>query len=129
MGVTSLAAETPGQIPIGLGERTLTLRTRADRIEQRPDGSYAILDYKTGQVPTEKQVRAGISPQLTLEAAILSQGGFANLSPGPIAELVYVSLKGGPIAGLACPIDFKEGRSEEHTSELQSRENLVCRLL
>src|SRR5690606_41869388 len=24
---------------------------------------------------------------------------------------------------------FDEGRSEEHTSELQSRENLVCRLL
>src|SRR5690606_41204275 len=29
-------------------------------------------------------------------------------------------------AGLALPQD---GRSEEHTSELQSRENLVCRLL
>src|SRR5690606_40788267 len=26
-------------------------------------------------------------------------------------------------------IDGDEGRSEEHTSELQSRENLVCRLL
>src|SRR5690606_40605160 len=26
-------------------------------------------------------------------------------------------------------VDFYEGRSEEHTSELQSRENLVCRLL
>src|SRR5690606_39036266 len=25
--------------------------------------------------------------------------------------------------------EFLEGRSEEHTSELQSRENLVCRLL
>src|SRR5690606_31385921 len=25
--------------------------------------------------------------------------------------------------------DFNESRSEEHTSELQSRENLVCRLL
>src|SRR5690606_42038123 len=24
---------------------------------------------------------------------------------------------------------FRQGRSEEHTSELQSRENLVCRLL
>src|SRR5690606_40261509 len=25
--------------------------------------------------------------------------------------------------------ELREGRSEEHTSELQSRENLVCRLL
>src|SRR5207302_11125751 len=27
------------------------------------------------------------------------------------------------------PSDVERGRSEEHTSELQSRENLVCRLL
>jgi len=121
MGVTSLAAETPGQIPIGLGERTLTLRTRADRIEQRPDGSYAILDYKTGQVPTEKQVRAGISPQLTLEAAILRQGGFKDLPPGSVAELAYVSLKGGLIAGLACPIEFKEGDANAHAEHALMR--------
>src|SRR5215510_13074339 len=121
MGVTSLAAETSGQIPIGLGERTLTLRTRADRIEQRPDGRYAILDYKTGQVPTEKQVRAGISPQLTLEAAILRQGGFKELPPGQIAELVYVSLKGGLIAGLACPIEFKDGDANAHAEHALRR--------
>ena len=35
-------------------------RARADRIERLADGSYAILDYKTGQVPTEKQVRAAL---------------------------------------------------------------------
>src|SRR5690606_41596538 len=27
------------------------------------------------------------------------------------------------------PVSYEEPRSEEHTSELQSRENLVCRLL
>src|SRR5882757_2050909 len=52
INVKALAAETSGKIAIPLDGRTLTLRTRADRIEQRPDGSYAILDYKTGQVPT-----------------------------------------------------------------------------
>src|SRR5688572_32311515 len=33
---------------------------------------------------------------------------------------------------IACPkqkLGFDEGRSEEHTSELQSQSNLVCRLL
>src|SRR5690606_40548778 len=29
----------------------------------------------------------------------------------------------------AIPADRRQARSEEHTSELQSRENLVCRLL
>src|SRR5690606_41983411 len=31
-------------------------------------------------------------------------------------------------AAVALAVDQPEGRSEEHTSELQSRENLVCRL-
>ena len=87
-----------------------TLRGRADRIERLADGRYAILDYKTGQVPTEKQVRIGISPQLTLEAAILRRGGFPGIAAGgSVAELVYVSLKGGEPAG------------EEQADRLQGR--------
>src|SRR5690606_42137370 len=34
-----------------------------------------------------------------------------------------------PAAGGRAPRSCAAGRSEEHTSELQSRENLVCRLL
>src|SRR5262245_13294197 len=112
--VKSLMAETSGKIDISLGERTLTLRTRADRIEALADGSYAILDYKTGQVPTEKQVRVGIAPQLTLEAAILRVGGFPDLAAQAVSELVYVSLRGGAIAGEARPIDFKQGDPNLH---------------
>src|SRR5690606_40665102 len=33
------------------------------------------------------------------------------------------------VSGKEARITMAEGRSEEHTSELQSRENLVCRLL
>ena len=65
------AAEIDGRIDIPLGARRFRLTARADRIEQLSDGRFAILDYKTGQAPTEKQVRIGLSPQLTLEAAIL----------------------------------------------------------
>ena len=52
-----------GKIEFPLGERVFTLGARADRIERLADGRYAILDYKTGQVPTDKQVRIGLSPQ------------------------------------------------------------------
>jgi ATP-dependent helicase/nuclease subunit B len=71
------------------------LSARADRIERRDDGSYAILDYKTGQPPTGKQVRMGLSPQLTLEAAILREGGFADIPAGSsVSQLAYVRLSG-----------------------------------
>ena len=43
---------------------------RADRIERRADGALAILDYKTGTPPTQKEVDAGLAPQLLLEAAM-----------------------------------------------------------
>ena len=75
--IERIAAEIRGEIKIPLdNERIFTLSARADRIEQRHDGRFAILDYKTGQPPTGKQVRMGLSPQLTLEAAILREGGF-----------------------------------------------------
>jgi ATP-dependent helicase/nuclease subunit B len=113
--MAALSAEISGTIEIPLGDRVLTLRARADRIERLADGSYAILDYKTGQVPSEKQVRIGVSPQLTLEAAILRHGGFSNIPPGAgVAELVYVSLKGGEPAGEDKLIDFKDGDADTH---------------
>src|SRR5690606_40073453 len=34
-----------------------------------------------------------------------------------------------PVGTATCTLDTVAGRSEEHTSELQSRETLVCRLL
>ena len=113
--VKTLKAETSGQIEIPLGERVFTLRGRADRIEELAGGGHAILDYKTGQVPTEKQVRIGVSPQLTLEAAILRGGGFRDIAAdASVTELVYVALKGGEPAGEERPIEFKEGDADIH---------------
>ncbi len=109
-----IAAEISGEIPISLdGDRSFILSARADRIEQRSDGSYAILDYKTGQPPTGKQVRMGLSPQLTLEAAILRQGGFAGLPAGAsVSELVYVRLSGNNPPGEEKPLELKISPSD-----------------
>src|SRR5436309_11308379 len=50
------------------------------------------------------------------------------------AFIVMEFVKGTPLRDLLksenhFPVERAERRSEEHTSELQSRENLVCRLL
>ena len=94
--IAAIDAEIRGDIKIPLdNERIFTLSARADRVERRQDGSYAILDYKTGQPPTGKQVRMGLSPQLTLEAAILREGGFEGIdADSSVGELVYVRLSG-----------------------------------
>jgi ATP-dependent helicase/nuclease subunit B len=108
-GLAALHAEIKGDLTFPAGSRRFTLTGIADRIEQRTDGSYAIIDYKTGQARTEKQVRTGLAPQLTLEAAILREGGFKPIAKGSISEIAYVTLKGGEPAGKPESIKFKDG--------------------
>src|SRR3712207_7824926 len=63
---------------------------------------------------------AGRIPALLRSLAPVAGGQGAVLLPGPA---VHVE------ATIAVPRDAQEARSEEHTSELQSRQYLVCRLL
>ena len=107
--IHAIDAEIKGEIEIALGnERTFHLSARADRIERRADGTFAILDYKTGQPPTGKQVRMGLSPQLTLEAAILREGGFKDIDAGAsVGELVYVRLSGNNPPGEERSLELK----------------------
>ena len=107
--IKTLHAEIRGELKFPVGSREFTLSAIADRIEQRGDGSYAIIDYKTGSGRTEKQVRTGLAPQLTLEAAILRDGKFGDIAPGSVSEIAYVTLKGGEPPGKHSAIDFKEG--------------------
>ncbi|MEO6840092.1 MAG: double-strand break repair protein AddB [Bradyrhizobium sp.] len=113
--IATIAAEIQGNISIHLeNERTFNLTARADRIEHRRDRTYAILDYKTGQPPTGKQVRMGLSPQLTLEAAILREGGFENIPAGSsVSEFGYVRLSGNNPPGEQKPLELKITRGEQ----------------
>src|SRR5690606_42124704 len=66
---------------------------------------------------------------LTLVAGAVTYLAVQN-AIDPMSALI--ESEAGWIGGLGLPVWFGwlvGGRSEEHTSELQSRENLVCRLL
>ncbi|PZO55558.1 MAG: double-strand break repair protein AddB [Alphaproteobacteria bacterium] len=76
--------EVKGELALG----DVTLSGVADRIEIAP--SYAaILDFKTGQPPSDKQVGSGLSPQLPLEAAMLAEGAFKDVPASQVSELIY----------------------------------------
>jgi ATP-dependent helicase/nuclease subunit B len=95
--LATLYVEQSGRLPITLqGGHSLTLSSRADRIEVAHDGRITLLDYKTGTVPGKKDVQLGLSPQLTLEAALLQRGAFTGIAPtGTAPELLYVNISGG----------------------------------
>jgi ATP-dependent helicase/nuclease subunit B len=119
--IATLHGEIKGELKFPVGAREFTLSAIADRIEWRRDGSYAIIDYKTGDGRTEKQVRTGLAPQLTLEGAILREGGFKGLRPGSISEISYVALKGGDPAGDPKDIIFKEGTPDTQADHALAR--------
>jgi ATP-dependent helicase/nuclease subunit B len=109
-GIATIDAEIKGEHEIKLEKGSFRLRGIADRIELGNDGRYTIFDYKTGSARTEPQVRTGLAPQLTLEAAILRQGGFPKIAAqSSVAAVSYVLVKGGEPPGEAKPINFKDG--------------------
>jgi ATP-dependent helicase/nuclease subunit B len=95
----AIHVEMTGRLPLEIAGRTFTVTAKADRIEATPDGFGHILDYKTGKAPSQKVVDAGFSPQLTLTAAILAHGGFADIGRLEPGELTYLEVTGRKPAG------------------------------
>ncbi len=74
-----------------------TLVAKADRIDRHVDGSLEVIDYKTGGTPAEKDVLSGVSPQLSLEAALATLGAFAGVTAAPVRGAAYWKLSGGTV--------------------------------
>jgi ATP-dependent helicase/nuclease subunit B len=65
-GTRLLASETKGSLVLG----PLTVTAIADRVDETEPGGWNIIDYKTGRVPSKKELDGLFSPQLLLEAAM-----------------------------------------------------------
>ncbi len=105
VAVTLAAWEADGWQPVAAEARTavtlpngIVLTGAADRIDRR-GGDYAIIDYKTGAVPSRAQVAAGYAPQLGLLGWLATRGDFADLPAGPVGALRYWKLGGGTKPG------------------------------
>src|SRR3712207_8778491 len=69
------------------------------------------------------RITAHLGPMKLTYAPIIAEGQITNASK---ESVTYLSLT---CSGLMNELGRVESRSEEHTSELQSRQYLVCRLL
>ncbi|WP_157216917.1 double-strand break repair protein AddB [Flavisphingomonas formosensis] len=87
----------------------ITLYGKVDRIDRLPDGSLAIVDYKTGKAPSAKEIEAGYSMQLGLLGLIAEHGGFKDQSGTP-GVFEYWSLargKDGKLGHVSSPVGGK----------------------
>ncbi|NFV78640.1 double-strand break repair protein AddB [Magnetospirillum aberrantis] len=91
--------EIKGALEIDAPAGPFLLHARADRVDVLRDGTLALVDYKTGQPPSPREVAAGYAPQLPLEAAIARFGGFEGVAPAEVARMLYWRLKGGADGG------------------------------
>ncbi len=92
--------EQRGEISIGGVDAEFILSARVDRIDSDASDGLIIIDYKTGAPPTAPMVESGLSPQLSLQAAMAKQGAFKGIKTGTnIDGLLYLQLSGGLEAG------------------------------
>lgn len=78
-GTKLLTSESNAVMTVGPAARPLRIEARADRVDELERGAWEIIDYKTGRVPTDKELKALFAPQLLLEAAMAERGGFEKI--------------------------------------------------
>ncbi len=122
--ITEAHTEAHGEITIPISGGAFTLTATADRIDRDRSGALVLVDYKTGTVPSEREIAAGFAPQLPLEALIAEAGGFKDLGPGVVARLEHWKLGGGDPAGKIIPV--KADPAGLIAAARQGLENLVA---
>jgi ATP-dependent helicase/nuclease subunit B len=96
---TPLAVEGRGELTLDGPAGKFKLIAKADRIDHLNDGRIAVIDYKTGGVPSKGDLERGLAPQLPLEAMMAARGGFEGVPGGEVAEIAFWRLSGGrPVA-------------------------------
>ncbi|MFT9149949.1 MAG: PD-(D/E)XK nuclease family protein, partial [Acetobacter sp.] len=124
----AILTEARGRVVMPAPAGPFTLVGRADRIDMDAQGGVNVQDYKTGMLPATRDVLAGWSPQLPLEAAMILQGGFEAVPADcSIGALTYWRLTGGADPGQEVSITPREVASLTKLAE-QTWQNLLERI-
>lgn len=111
-------AEVSGTLEVPVSDGVFKLSGRADRIDLMDDGRVEIYDFKTGTPQSDRSAYAGLTPQMTLEAAMVRAGGFdeklREQGGGPFA--------GANVSELAWLAVGKAGRDEVYQSAVMRNE-------
>jgi ATP-dependent helicase/nuclease subunit B len=83
--------EIKGSWQLNVAGQELIIQGIADRIEVDGNLVAMIMDYKTGALPTQKDVLSGKSPQLIITALMSMEGGF-SIKVNEVNQLIYVKI-------------------------------------
>ena len=86
-------SEEEGEIIRTIEGAPFRLTGIADSVEKMKDGTYTIIDFKTGEGKSRKEIEAGFEQQLPLLAAIARDGELKHAPGGKVGEFGYVSVR------------------------------------
>ena len=93
--IRQIVVEVGGVLTFPLADGAeFRLTAKADRIDVLNNGAARLIDYKTGAMPGSDEVKVGLAPQLTLEAAMLKRGGFRAAPDVREVGALYLKLGG-----------------------------------
>jgi ATP-dependent helicase/nuclease subunit B len=116
-----IVTEREGSWPLDVDGESFTLTTRIDRLEIAADGNAAIVDYKTGSLPNNTDIKNGLAAQLPMEGLIAAIGA---LNP-PLPSVTVNGLEYWRLAGSEDYCEIKSLGSPEEVSMLLDN----CRLM
>ncbi len=89
-----LATEVSAALALPDTHAPFILTAKADRIDRSADGQLEIIDYKSGALPSDRQIAAGYAPQMPLQGWLAEQGAFQGVPAAAVAALSYWPIKG-----------------------------------
>lgn len=115
----SIYTEISGCLNIMTSKQAIEVTAIADRVEITKDGKVFIVDYKTGALPTLKDVESGLSPQLLVETLIAINGGF-DIEVKSVPHILYVKIASSKPYIKTMEITLDKNKLDCHFVGLQS---------
>lgn len=110
VGARPVLTEADGCLTLNGPAGPFILACKADRIDRLATGGLAIIDYKTGRLPSRTELELGYAPQLPLEAVIALGDGFGpDVKGETVRSLAYWRLTGGNPPGVEYNLDKEIG--------------------
>ncbi|KAF8818884.1 PD-(D/E)XK nuclease family protein [Rickettsia endosymbiont of Cardiosporidium cionae] len=104
-----ILTELPGVMQLKIMDVLINIKSIADRIEIDGDNNATIIDYKTGSIPTKKDINSGLSNQLIIEALIMLEKGF-QFNINSVKSLVYIKINSSKpyLTEINIPISYQK---------------------
>jgi len=129
-----VALEQPFTVPVQYEGKTLKIGGKIDRIDQLPDGGIEIIDYKTGSMPSKRNVDADLQLSMYAIAASEIPGAPFGRKPKDITLSLYFLDTQKKISTVRSPAQLEKEKRlivdiarQIEQSDFRCSGNMLCR--